>query len=48
MLTGQRIADLRKKAGITQDQLAEKLYVTREMVSKWAFIIAALKDIFPS
>lgn len=35
MLTGQRIADLRKKAGITQDQLAEKLYVTREMVSKW-------------
>ena len=35
MLTGQRIADLRKKAGITQDQLAEKLYVTRERVSKW-------------
>lgn len=35
MLTGQRIADLRAKAGITQDQLAEKLYVTREMVSKW-------------
>lgn len=35
MLTGQRIADLRTKAGITQDQLAEKLYVTREMVSKW-------------
>ena len=35
MLTVQRIADLRAKAGITQDQLAEKLYVTREMVSKW-------------
>lgn len=35
MLTGQRIADLRTKAGITQEQLAEKLYISREMVSKW-------------
>lgn len=35
MLTGQRIAELRIKAGITQEHLAEKLYVTREMVSKW-------------
>ncbi len=35
MLTGQRIADLRTKSGITQEQLAEKLYVSREMVSKW-------------
>ena len=31
----QRIADLRTKAGITQEQLAEKLYISREMVSKW-------------
>lgn len=35
MLTGQKIAELRTKAGLTQEQLAEKLYVTREMVSKW-------------
>ena len=35
MLTGQRIAQLRMKAGLTQEQLAEMLYVTREMVSKW-------------
>ena len=35
MLTGQKIAELRTKAGITQEQLAEKLYVTRAMVSKW-------------
>ena len=35
MLTGQKIANLRVNAGITQEQLAEKLYVTRVMVSKW-------------
>lgn len=35
MLTGQKIAELRMNAGFTQEQLAEKLYVTRTMVSKW-------------
>lgn len=35
MLTGQKIAELRTKAGLTQEQLADKLYVTRAMVSKW-------------
>ena len=35
MLTGQKIAELRTKAGLTQEQLTEKLYVTIEMVSKW-------------
>ena len=35
MLTGQKIAHLRTNAGITQEQLAEKLYVTRALVSKW-------------
>lgn len=35
MLTGQKIAKLRTNAGITQEQLAEKLYVTRVMISKW-------------
>ena len=35
MLTGQKIAELRTKAGLMQEQLADKLYVTRAMVSKW-------------
>ncbi len=35
MLIGQNIAKLRVNAKLTQEQLAEKLYVTRVMVSKW-------------
>ena len=35
MLTGQKIAELRTNMGLSQEQLAEKLYVTRAMVSKW-------------
>ncbi len=35
MLTGQKIAELRTNVGLSQEQLAEKLYVTRAMVSKW-------------
>lgn len=35
MLTGQKIAELRMRAGLTQEQLADRLYVTRTMVSKW-------------
>lgn len=35
MLTGQKIARLRTEADLTQEQLAGKLYVTRELVSKW-------------
>ena len=35
MLTGQKIATLRTNAGLTQEQLADRLYVTRAMVSKW-------------
>ncbi len=35
MLTGQKIAKLRIQADLTQEQLAEKLYVSRELVSKW-------------
>lgn len=35
MLTGQKIAKLRIEANLTQEQLAEKLYITRELVSKW-------------
>lgn len=32
---GSRIADCRKRAGMRQDELAEKLYVTRQALSKW-------------
>jgi len=35
MQTGHKIAEIRIKAGLTQEQLAEKLFVTRTMVSKW-------------
>ena len=33
--TGRFIADLRKEKNITQEELAEKLYVTDRAVSKW-------------
>lgn len=35
MNTGGRIAALRSGAGMTQEQLAERLYVSRELVTKW-------------
>lgn len=35
MPTGQRIAALRMQAGLTQEQLAQRLFVTRATVSKW-------------
>lgn len=35
MQTGQKIAFLRKKSGLSQDELAERLFVSRELVSKW-------------
>ncbi len=35
MQTGQIITALRRKANLTQEQLAEKLYVSRDLVSKW-------------
>ena len=35
MTLGQRIQELRKQAGLTQEQLAERLGVTRQAVSKW-------------
>lgn len=33
--TGQKIQALRIKADMTQEQLAERLFVSRELVSKW-------------
>ena len=35
MTLGKRIAENRKKLGLTQDQLAEKLGLTAQAVSKW-------------
>lgn len=35
MQTGQKLAALRKNAGLTQEELAEKLFVSRDLVSKW-------------
>ncbi|KRM04195.1 helix-turn-helix domain-containing protein [Lactobacillus kitasatonis] len=35
MKLGQKIADLRKKSGLSQEALAEKMNVSRQAVSKW-------------
>lgn len=35
MELGQRMKDLRSKAGMTQEELAEKLYVSRQTISSW-------------
>ena len=35
MQTGQRIAELRTRAGLSQNRLAEHLFVSRDLVSKW-------------
>ncbi len=35
MTFGEKLQDLRKKAGMSQDTLAEKLEVSRQAVSKW-------------
>ena len=33
--TAKLIKEARRRAGMTQDQLAEKLYVTKQAVSNW-------------
>lgn len=35
IIIGKRIAGLRKAQGLTQSELADKLYVTHQAVSKW-------------
>lgn len=34
-LVGQKISFLRKQRKMTQDELADRLFVTRQAVSKW-------------
>ena len=36
MIFADKLITLRKKAGWSQEELAEKLNVTRQSVSKWA------------
>jgi len=35
MTIGERIAELRRAAGLSQEQLAELLEVSRQAISKW-------------
>ena len=35
MQTGQKLQKLRAQADMTQEQLAERLFVSRELISKW-------------
>ena len=40
MRTGEKIAFLRKKKGLTQEQMAEILEVSRQSVSRWEIDMA--------
>lgn len=35
MDTGEKINQIRKMAGMTQEELAEKMNVSRQTISKW-------------
>ena len=35
MTIGERLTELRKSRGLSQEELAEKLTLTRQTISKW-------------
>ena len=35
ILVGEKLAKYRKESGLTQDEVAARLFVTRQLVSKW-------------
>ena len=35
MTFAEKLKDLRKQKGISQEQLAEKIYVSRQAITKW-------------
>ena len=37
MSLGEKIREQRKQAGLSQEQLAEKLNVSRQAITKWCF-----------
>ena len=43
---GQKIKELRKKKGITQEQLAELILVTPQAISKWESLVLGNGDSF--
>ena len=45
MKLGQKIAELRKKSGLSQEALAEKMNVSRQAVSKWESNIEKIVDL---
>lgn len=40
---GEKITSLRKKKNLPQDDLASKMYVTRQLISKWENGVAVPK-----
>ena len=44
MTLGERLTELRKKKNLSQEDVAEKLNVTRQTVSKWELQLVLVLD----